>query len=213
MRAQDILLIVALPAEAQSVFDGVASRVRFSGIGKVNATYAVTRALMEERPRLVLNVGTAGSPAFRTHELVECTRFVQRDIDLSPLGFAKCTTPFDDSPAVLEVPRRFAQLPEGVCGTGDNFEVALGPAPDGLPHASTASTGAAAALPIPRPNVIEMEAYAIAKVCWREKIPLVCVKYITDGSDANASADWAANLPRAAARFREIYDQLLRMEF
>jgi adenosylhomocysteine nucleosidase len=56
-----------------------------------------------------------------------------------------------------------------------------------------------------------MEAYAIAKVCHFEKIPMVCVKYITDGSDANASADWASNLPRAASRFHDMFERVLRI--
>lgn len=103
---------------------------------------------------------------------------------------------------MLRVPRRFADLPEGVCGTGDNFETTLLPSADGLPH-----TGPLAHLP--RPTIIDMEAFAIAKVCALEGVSFCSLKYVTDGSDSNASNDWAANLPRAAARFRAAFDQLV----
>ncbi|MCU0700446.1 MAG: hypothetical protein MUC96_28380 [Myxococcaceae bacterium] len=206
MRPLDVLVVVALLDEVQSVFDGSGARVVRCGVGKVNATYATLKALAERRPSLVLNVGTAGSPTFPTHTLVECTRLVQRDIDASPLGFPRGTTPFDETPHVLTTPRRFADLPEGVLGTGDNFETTLLPSADGLPHAPAAGPA------VPRPTVIDMEGFAIAKVCALEGVPFTALKYVTDGSDSNASTDWAQNLPRAAARFREAFDRLVRRE-
>jgi adenosylhomocysteine nucleosidase len=206
VRPLDVLVVVALLDEVQSVFDGSGARVVRCGVGKVNATYATLKALAERRPSLVLNVGTAGSPTFPTHTLVECTRLVQRDIDASPLGFPRGTTPFDETPHVLTTPRRFADLPEGVLGTGDNFETTLLPSADGLPHAPAAGPA------VPRPTVIDMEGFAIAKVCALEGVPFTALKYVTDGSDSNASTDWAQNLPRAAARFREAFDRLVRRE-
>ena len=76
--------------------------------------------------------------------MVSCRRFVQRDMDVSGLGFAVGTTPFEDVPAILEFPRLFDDVPEGICGTGDRFE-----------------TGA----PVVTCDVIDMEAYALAKAC------------------------------------------------
>jgi adenosylhomocysteine nucleosidase len=204
VRPDDVLVVVALLEEVQTAFDGSGARVVRCGVGKVNATFATMKALSERRPALVLNVGTAGSPTFPTHALVECTRFVQRDIDASPLGFPRGTTPFDETPHVLEAPRRFPQLPEGVLGTGDNFETTLLPSADGLPHAPFHTSA------VPRPTVIDMEGFAIAKVCALEGVPCCALKYVTDGSDSNASNDWAQNLPRAAARFREAFNQLVR---
>ena len=200
MRPGDVLLVVALLEEVQDVFATSGARVVRCGVGKLNAGYATLKALTAQRPQLVLNVGTAGSPTFPTHALIECTRFVQRDIDASPLGFPRGTTPFDETPHVLEVPRRFVELPEGVCGTGDNFETTL------LPHSEPVGHP----VHLPRPTVIDMEAFAIAKVCALEGVPFCSLKYVTDGSDSNASSDWAANLPRAAARFREAFDRLTR---
>ena len=92
--------------EAAAEFEGLGSTILYTGVGKVNSAWALTRALCTRRPRLVLDFGTVGSPKFPPHTLLECTRFVQRDMDVTPLGLPLGTTPFDDLPAVLEVPRR-----------------------------------------------------------------------------------------------------------
>ena len=39
-------------------------------------------------------------------------------------------------------------------------------------------------------DVVDMEAYAIAKVCKLENIQFKCFKYISDKADGNAENDW-----------------------
>ncbi len=183
-----MLVVFALKAEAGSCFDSAAAPILYTGLGKINAAWGLTRALARHRPALVLGFGTVGSPRLPTHALVECTRFVQRDMDVRPLGVPLGTTPFDDLPAVLEVPRRWPALPEATCGSADHF---------------------VAGHDVGDCDVVDMEAYALAKVCRREDVPFMAIKYVTDGGDATAHNDWAANLPRAAAAFRALYDRLV----
>lgn len=187
----DFLIVAALKDETKQHFDELKVPVLYTGIGKVNAAYFLTRELARltaegRAPKAVLNFGTAGSPVFRTHELVECTQFVQRDIDLTPLGFAHGVTPFEDIPDTLEVPKRLHSLATGLCGSGDSFE-----------------TGTAKV----HCTVVDMEAYALAKVCHLEGMPFLSVKYITDGCDHNAHNDWNENLHKAAACFVEIFEE------
>jgi adenosylhomocysteine nucleosidase len=187
-----MLLVMALEIEAQGLFANAGIPVLYTGIGKVNATYALTRRLMElrrlseEMPRVV-NFGTAGSHTFKTGSVVACTSFVQRDIDLTALGFPHGTTPYDSLPPMLEVPVTMPHLPHGMCSSGDSFE----------------TRG-----PVVSHDVLDMEAYALAKVCIQERVPFTCIKYITDGADHAAAGDWHSNLPRAAAQFLEIYRTL-----
>ena len=183
----DVLVVFALRQEAGSCFDGLASPLLYTGVGKINATWALTRALQSCRPRLVLGLGTAGSRRLPSGTLVECTRFVQRDMDVRPLGVPLGTTPYDDLPAVLEVPRRLPELPEACCGSADHFVAG---------H----DVGAC--------DVVEMEGYALAKVCRLEQLDFMAVRYVTDGGDSSAHRDWADNLPRAAAEFRAVYDRI-----
>jgi len=53
-------------------------------------------------------------------------------------------------------------------------------------------------------DVVDMEAYALAKVCTLEEIRFTSVKYITDGADDNASVDWESNLKHAAKCFKDL---------
>lgn len=187
--ADSILLVMALEIEAQGRFGH--APVLFTGLGKVNAAYRLTRRLVEERAAgrtpLVVNFGTAGSRGYARGSVVGCRRFVQRDMDVRELGFALGETPFEDVPRELEFDTVFFELPHAVCATADRFET--------LDHA-------------PEWEIIDMEAYALAKVCRFEGVPFACAKFITDGADANASVDWQANLPHAADAFLKLYQSL-----
>ena len=39
-------------------------------------------------------------------------------------------------------------------------------------------------------DIVDMEAYALAKVCNELGVPFKCFKYISDEADENASRDW-----------------------
>ncbi len=145
---QKALIVFALEAEAQGLF--AEGSVLFCGVGKVNAAHRLTRAIAQWRsaygqaPQMIINAGSAGSRVFARGAVVNCTRFIQRDMDATALGCAPFATPFDTHGAVLEGPLRVPPYPEGICGSGDSFVTG------GLDHWW---------------NVVYMEGYALAKVC------------------------------------------------
>ena len=53
-------------------------------------------------------------------------------------------------------------------------------------------------------DVVDMEAYAIAKVCKLENIEFKCFKYISDNADVNADNDWNKNLALGATAFTRV---------
>ncbi len=186
------LVVIALEIESQGLFEAAGIRVLYTGLGKVNAALILARKLATlraqgELPSLVVNFGTAGSRNLPTRSVVACRKFVQRDMDVTGLGFALGETPFESIPVTLEFPMAFAHLPEGVCGTGDRFETGE------IPVAC---------------DVIDMEAYALAKACLYENVRFACAKYISDGADGTAADDWQASLPGAAAAFLALYREL-----
>ncbi|MCT8163426.1 MULTISPECIES: nucleosidase [unclassified Pseudomonas] len=174
----DTLFVFALEAEAADAFSHVDAV--FTGIGKVNAAIALTKALQRRRPKLIVNLGSAGSPRYGKGQLVCCTRFVQRDMDVTPLGFARYETPFADIPVVLEQGLSMPGLPLGICGTGDNFETQHGEAPY---------------------DVVDMEAYVLALIAREEGIPFMCLKYVSDDAGSDAADDWSVQVHLAAAAF------------
>ncbi len=185
----NVLVVVALRAESAGVFEAAGIPVLYCGVGKVNAAIALARALeryaLQDRAMpLVLNFGSAGSRRHVAGALVECHEVVQRDMDGSGLGFALGVTPYDEAPSCLRFEPVFTHLPSAVCGSGDSF--------------ATAETGMDCA-------VVDMEAYALAKVCWYEKAQFACAKYVSDGADHAAAEDWQRNLHKAADEFLRLY--------
>jgi adenosylhomocysteine nucleosidase len=183
------LVVMALRVESAGVFEEVGIPVLYCGVGKVNAAIELTRELAryarEQRPMpLVINFGSAGSRRFPAGSLVSCHEFIQRDMDVGGLGFALGVTPFDDAPARLTFAPVFDSLPAAICGTGDSF-------------ATTGIDGDCA--------VVDMEAYALAKACRRENAPFACAKYVSDGADHAAAADWKLNAHKAAEEFLKLF--------
>ncbi|WPQ60378.1 hypothetical protein SIO70_18695 [Chitinophaga sancti] len=178
---ENVLFSFALAAEAAEVFES--HHTLITGIGKVNAAYELTKAIQIKRPALIVNLGSAGSSFFQRGEVVCCTKFIQRDMDVRGLGYELYETPFSGMPPLLEYGLKMDGVNEGICGTGDNFEMG---------HSVTAY------------NVVDMESYAIAMIAMKEKIPFLCLKYISDGADDNAAEDWLVQVHKAAVAYGEL---------
>jgi adenosylhomocysteine nucleosidase len=193
MRTSKPLIVMALPQESRGMLETAGADLLYTGVGKVNAAAGLARRLAEIRCSgaplpIVVNMGTAGSRSIRAHTLVAATRFAQRDMDVSGLGFAPGVTPFDPAPAVLECPPVFAHLPAVLCSTADSFAT----------HRHEVSG-----------DVVDMEAYALARVCLADGVRFACVKYVTDGADSDSATHWEAALDNAARAFLTTYEFLL----
>ena|SRR5258707_7757689 len=185
----EILVVMALRVESSGVFEKTGVPVLFCGVGKVNAAIALMKALSRyahsgQGMPLVVNFGSAGSRCHATGALLSCHEFVQRDMDVGGLGFALGVTPYDETPSPLIFDPVFTHLPAAVCGSGDSF--------------ATVDVGVAC-------EVIDMEAYALAKVCWHENARFACAKYVTDGADMSAADDWQRNVHKAAEEFLQLF--------
>jgi|TARA_R110000782_G_C14635975_1_gene395006 adenosylhomocysteine nucleosidase len=184
MNKNNILIVCALEIETQGQLNGY--NVLYTGVGKVNATYELTNylTLKGDMPELVINYGTAGSRKIKKKTLVDCTKFVQRDMDVTGLGFLRGETPFETNiPSILQSSSKFNPIGRNaMCGSGDNFV-----------EDRTQYYG----------EVVDMEAYALAKVCYHNDVPFISFKYITDGADEQAHEDWEANLADGIEVFKE----------
>ncbi len=179
------LFVFALDSEAGKVFNEKNKLV--TGIGKVNAAMELTQEIQRNRPELIVNLGSAGSSSFRKGEVVCCTKFIQRDMDVRGLGFEKYETPLSGILPVLEYGLVKEGLPQGICGTGDSFE---------MNHSETAYT------------VVDMEAYPLALIAMKKNIPFLCLKYISDDAGSEAADDWAVQVHLASEAFNKILFQL-----
>ena len=150
--------------------------IEYIGVGKVNAVFNTLNAIEKYSPTQIVNFGTAGSLHENIKGLVEVSSFFQRDMDASPLGFKVGQTPFEED---IEI--TFGR--EGVtCGTGDKFVTSL---------------------PTLKTDIVDMEAYAIAKVCKLKNIDFRSFKFISDNADNEAKDDWVDNVSLGAKLFIE----------
>ena len=195
MNNNEVLIVCALEIETQEELndwepftDDPVWNVLYTGVGKINATYKLTERLTDynwARPKLVINYGTAGSRKLPIGELVDCTKFIQRDMDASGLGFMKCQTPFEkEVPIILDYDHvQFNPIGKELrCGTGDNFVQT---------DKDTYS------------DVFDMEAYALAKVCFVYDVDFISFKYITDNADETSPKDWKDNCSDGIKEFKE----------
>ena len=192
MNKDNILIVCALEMETQGQLDDW--EVVYTGVGKVNATMKLVDRLTDynyAKPKLVINYGTAGSQHWKygQGELVDCTRFIQRDMDVTGLGFKLGQTPFEvDIPIIIQSESDFNPIgKKALCGSGDSFM-------KGLPYAWYKKQIG---------DVVDMEAYALAKVCRSYGIPFISFKYITDGADGDADIDWEKNVSKGIVKFKE----------
>ena len=150
------------------------------GVGKINATYNTLKLIQIHNPKIIVNYGTAGAINTKLKGIVECTKFYQRDMDVRGLDFKLGETPFDKVKEIIISDSGYS------CGTGDSFvnqkiEMEV--------------------------DVVDMEAYAIAKVCMLENIEFKCFKYISDNADENANNDWNTNQALGAAAFAKMINK------
>ena len=140
--------------------------INYIGLGKINAAINTSTILSKYNPKLVINYGSCGGLNKQISGLVEITKFKQHDIDCTPLGFDKGITPYDDIQDIELSSSGYT------CASGDYF----------------VSDGSAI-----NADVVDMEAYSIAKVCLLNNIEFKCFKFISDSADDAAATDWETN--------------------
>lgn len=171
---------IVLCALPQEVEGLYNTEIFFTGVGKINAASTTEQIIKDYKPKLVINYGTAGAVNSNIKGLVQVTGFVDRDMDARPLNFKLGQTPFEKDIML--------GTPEVVCGTGDTF---------------------ATEKPAIDCDVVDMEAYAIAKICKKHKVEFLCYKYISDSADDSASTDWEQNVAKGCKQFKEqVLDKL-----
>lgn len=182
MKLEECLIVFATKVEENEKFKEFSDRVIFTGVGKINSTYTLTKKLEElkqlnKMPKYVINIGTASSNKYKVGELLYCNRFIQHDMDATKFGFELGITPEDQFPLIIEHKKLITDLPNATCGTGDSFE------PSGSIYKII--------------DAIEMEAYAFAKVCKSENIDFIALKCVTNRFDESPE-DWISQAKNGA---------------
>ena len=199
---EGLALIVALESELpEDMCHGIP--VYYSGVGKVNAAYATMKAI-RDGARYIINFGTAGLVKGQLEGLHEVWRIVQRDMLAEPQA-PRGTTPFENlenkhtgtSPHIAEdgeiviIMGNEGQLIR--LGTGDSFV---------MEHDEWFLDKSV--------DIVDMEAFAIAKICAMDGIEFKCYKWVSDFADEDAAETWEANQSAGAKKFSEHLGSLIK---
>jgi adenosylhomocysteine nucleosidase len=152
-----------------------------TGVGPVEAALAMGVALARLEaagtlPDLVVSLGSAGSRSLEQTEIYQAVSVTYRDMDASPLGFEKGTTPFLDLPATVPLPYRIPGIREASLSTGGM--IISGNAYDAIAE-----------------GMVEMETFAVLRACQTFSLPLVALRGISDGkAELRHVGDWTEYL-------------------
>ena len=162
-------------------------RIYYCGVGKINASRLVTQLILEERPDLILNVGTAGCIQRNSlGEVFGINSVVERDMIAEPLA-PRGSVPFSDQPSVLR-----STFGTAKCATGDSFVTSK--------DTWLIENGI---------DLVDMELFAVAKIAEHYGVQWRAIKFASDLADENAAVSWNDSLSNANRKIGEMMDQAL----
>lgn len=180
-----------------------------SGIGKVNAAMATT--IMHERfvPSHVINTGSAGgfTSELEVGDVVISTEVVHHDVDVTAFNYAYGQVP--NMPAMyaadMELIAKAAQaikeldinFSEGIIATGDSFM-------EDQERVTFVNEK------FPTMVAAEMEAAAVAQVCYQYNKPFVVIRALSDIAGKQSSVSFEAFLEKAAKNASDLIMKIIK---
>jgi len=179
------VFIVATPIETNNATNILGHPIIYSGIGKINATIAVYKAIHKAHTEII-NIGSCGSFNIPQGELVKIGQ-VYQDIDLTPLA------PYGE---VLFEPnsKQIDLNPNSSisCFTTDYF----------MDKKQQSKYSKYYMSMVEDCSVFDMECYALAKVCKQFNIKFSSYKWVSDDGDGN---NWEKDCKIGFNKFKDEY--------
>ncbi|WP_099158585.1 5'-methylthioadenosine/S-adenosylhomocysteine nucleosidase [Virgibacillus ndiopensis] len=180
-----------------------------SGIGKVNAAMATT--IMHERfsPSHIINTGSAGGFAedLEVGDVVISTQVVHHDVDVTAFDYAYGQVPgmpamFAADTELITIASKVIsgldiQSKEGIIATGDSFM-------------ENSNRVAFVKEKFPTMIAAEMEAAAVAQVCYQYGKPFVIIRALSDIAGKQSSISFDEFLERAAKNASELIIAMMK---
>jgi adenosylhomocysteine nucleosidase len=182
-----------------------------SGIGKVNATYALSKIINSVEQ--VLMIGTSGGLGQQEIGTVYIsTEFVEHDMDASGLGAPIGVTPLSwmkepvltnaDPEFVSKIYFAFSKL---------NVPLQVGRTISGDQFLQDPVV-VAEKIKLFKGDLVDMESAAVAKICVQEKKPFMALRYVTDNANHEAHTSWLEQVHKSSAIMNNALSVLLGLD-
>ncbi|MFT8310024.1 MAG: 5'-methylthioadenosine/S-adenosylhomocysteine nucleosidase [Sporolactobacillus sp.] len=176
----------------KGLLNGTEAVLLQSGIGKVSAALGTTLLIDHYHPTAVINTGSAGGTDINLNigDVVISSSVIHHDADATAFGYAAGQIPgmppeFQPNSKLVKAAlaasaavRSGHQIVEGQIGSGDSFMAD----PERIHNVKAT---------FPQLKAVEMEAAAIAQVCYQFGVPFLIIRSLSDiaGKDSNLSFD------------------------
>lgn len=202
--------MIAGSAYCEGKLEGMDAVVVQCGVGKVNAALCAQVMCSCFRVDYIVNTGIAGSlnAELDIGDFVISTDAIYHDMDATNFGYPMCQVPgmhvlsFPADEDFAELAYRVADMIHpghvrmGRVATGDQFV-----AQKHLKEKIICNTGALCT---------EMEGAAIAHTAWKNNVPFVIIRAISDKADDSAEMDYPAFEAQAAQRCAQVTQVLVK---
>jgi adenosylhomocysteine nucleosidase len=162
-----------------------------SGIGKVNAAMSTTILLERYRPEKVINTGSAGGfhHTLNVGDVVISTEVRHHDVDVTAFNYEYGQVP--GLPAAFKADDALVALAERCMKSGDDVQVVKGTIATGDSFMNDPQRVDFVRSKFNDLYAVEMEAAAVAQVCYQYNVPFVIIRALSDiaGKESNISFD------------------------
>ncbi|UVK76867.1 MAG: 5'-methylthioadenosine/S-adenosylhomocysteine nucleosidase [Sodalis sp. Fle] len=181
-----------------------------SGIGKVSAALSTTLLMHYFKPELVINTGSAGAlaPSLRVGDIVVSHEVRYHDVDITAFGYelgqmAQCPASFTAEQSLIAlaeeiIARLGMHAMHGLVISGDTF-------------INSAQNLAYIRHIFPLAIAVEMEATAIAHICYQFAVPFVVVRAISDVADQGSHLKFKKFLSRTVQNFSRLVEEMVEL--
>ena len=180
-----------------------------SGVGKVNAAISTTLLLHQYKPDYVINTGTAGGfdPSLNIGDLVISENVLHHDVNVTSFGYEAGQLPglptlFSPDKQLLAITIKqldALDIPyrQGLIASGDRF----------IHEGNDVNTIRRL---FPDMMACEMEAAAVAQVCYKFKIPFIVIRAISDIPGKENVRDFKIFLKTSTQTYTRLLIEMLR---
>ncbi|TYR82330.1 5'-methylthioadenosine/S-adenosylhomocysteine nucleosidase [Priestia megaterium] len=160
-----------------------------SGIGKVNAALSTAILLERFKPDYVINTGSAGGfhPDLNVGDAVVSTEVRHHDVDVTAFGYEYGQVP--NLPAAYKADEKLVQIAEESAKEVTDMKVVKGLIATGDSFMNDPVRVEFVREKFPNLYAAEMEAAAVAQVCYQFDVPFVIIRALSDiaGKESNVS--------------------------